>query len=123
MWSVVLSGHQRATTKRVSRLTKEANHLFGKYIITNRVRRGGGESRMKSWRTTYDGSNDARDQATTPPSSTAEGVRVPKTFARMDGAGGDEGDEEVDEHCGMHRKGWPVGAAGDDHLGSGFLSN
>lgn len=39
----------------------------------------------------------------------------------MDGGGGDEGDEEVDEHCGMHRKGWPVGAAGDDHLGSGFL--
>lgn len=54
----------------------------------------------KRWMTYY-GSNDPRDQATTSPSSPAEVVGVPKTFAGINGAGGDDqGDDEVDEHCG-----------------------
>jgi hypothetical protein len=46
---------------------------------------------------TYECSNDAGDQAATPPSSSSQRVGVPVALARVDRSGSDEGDEQVEE--------------------------
>lgn len=47
--------------------------------------------------TDHECSNDAGDQAATPPSSSSQRVGVPVALARVDRSGSDEGDEQVEE--------------------------